>query len=560
MSVRARRVRALVAATTAAVAAVAALALTPAPAGADAVPFGPAPVPVTAAVTEPSRLGGAGGAALGNRFVFRASTPALGEELWISDGTPRGTRLLKDIWPGADDGYPDDFVAYRGRVYFGASDPARGNELWVTDGTSRGTRLLKDLATDGIGAPRGLTVAGGKLFFSGSDDENGQELWVSDGTAAGTRLVSDDVFPGINGSSPRDVTAFGSRVVYRAQVDTRGSSKPYVSDGTRAGTVELDALPLATSVSPWEFTPLGSKVLFTGRDPDGGQALWVSGGRAGDARIVKDIQPGALDDVTGLTRLGGQVVFDARTAEHGLEPWVTDGTPGGTQLLRDVRPGPDSSSPFGHQGARGRVWFVADDGTHGFEVWSSDGTASGTRLVRDVVPGPDHPDVEPVGPFAGQPLFTLTTPATGTELWRVDARGRLLPTADLRPGVQGSDPAIAGAVANTLFYSAVGMDGLRTFALTLLPATVRAVPRSSYPRRVARQRRIVVPVRVNAPVGTLTLLRGSTVVGRASVRDGVARVRVTVRLRAGRHTLRARYGGSVHAGVALSSRFVVRVR
>ena len=38
----------------------------------------------------------------GNLIFFRtASSAAAGEELWVSDGTPAGTRMVKDIVPGS---------------------------------------------------------------------------------------------------------------------------------------------------------------------------------------------------------------------------------------------------------------------------------------------------------------------------------------------------------------------------------------------------------------------------------------------------------------------------
>jgi ELWxxDGT repeat protein len=36
--------------------------------------------------------------------TFRARTEATGTELWVTDGTPAGTSLLKDILPGPGDG------------------------------------------------------------------------------------------------------------------------------------------------------------------------------------------------------------------------------------------------------------------------------------------------------------------------------------------------------------------------------------------------------------------------------------------------------------------------
>ena len=70
-------------------------------------------------------------------------------ELWKSDGTAEGTVLIKDI-----DGDPttDSFSPFYGGwwvieagVLFAADDGVHGCELWITDGSESGTRLVKDM-------------------------------------------------------------------------------------------------------------------------------------------------------------------------------------------------------------------------------------------------------------------------------------------------------------------------------------------------------------------------------------------------------------------------------
>ncbi|MDE6077148.1 MAG: hypothetical protein K2G29_05390, partial [Muribaculaceae bacterium] len=78
------------------------------------------------------------------------------------------------------------------KAFFSASDADHGEELWITDGTQEGTRMVKDILP-GVGTSdiQYLTRFNDKVVFSANDGENGYELWISDGTEAGTRMVKD---------------------------------------------------------------------------------------------------------------------------------------------------------------------------------------------------------------------------------------------------------------------------------------------------------------------------------------------------------------------------------
>ena len=54
--------------------------------------------------------------------------------------------MVKDINPGPDSSLPYGFTAVDHSFYFGASDGVHGWELWRSDGTARGTRMVKDIS------------------------------------------------------------------------------------------------------------------------------------------------------------------------------------------------------------------------------------------------------------------------------------------------------------------------------------------------------------------------------------------------------------------------------
>ena len=73
-------------------------------------------------------------------------SPMGGTELWASDGQQGGqTYLVLDINPGSGSSFPQQFRPVGTVVVFAATTDATGTELWVTDGTAAGTRLVKDI-------------------------------------------------------------------------------------------------------------------------------------------------------------------------------------------------------------------------------------------------------------------------------------------------------------------------------------------------------------------------------------------------------------------------------
>jgi ELWxxDGT repeat protein len=131
---------------------------------------------------------------IGDTLYLAANDGVHGSEPWKSDGTAEGTVLLRDVMPGPLGsgvdlenaavvgvlGIPSAFVPVgpHGGVAFAASNGVQGMELWMTDGTTAGTRLLSDVAPGVMSAsPLQLTVSGSRLFFVADEGVHGRELW-----------------------------------------------------------------------------------------------------------------------------------------------------------------------------------------------------------------------------------------------------------------------------------------------------------------------------------------------------------------------------------------------
>lgn len=100
----------------------------------------------------------------------------LGSELFRSDGTAPGTRLVRDICPGACDSQPSSLTDVDGVLYFVAEDGMHGPEIWCSDGSAEGTHPVAGTAR--LGDPALLTRSGSLLFFTGQASLTGRELWA----------------------------------------------------------------------------------------------------------------------------------------------------------------------------------------------------------------------------------------------------------------------------------------------------------------------------------------------------------------------------------------------
>jgi ELWxxDGT repeat protein len=271
---------------------------------------------------------------VGNQVFFGADDGTHGFELWKTNGTPTGTKLVKDInhagaaLPSGD--FWDNSVAVVGNtLFFAADDGTHGFELWKSNGTPAGTKLVKDLRHGSdSGSPTQFAVLGNQLFFAGPDPF-GSVLWRSDGTNNGTRVVKRTSSSGT--SQPALMTAYQGAIYF---VGFGGGSS--FGDALFRTTGTADSTKKVIDVHFSAMAVAGSTLFLVGSDGHGSE-LWRSNGTKPGTHLVKDIRFGPSDSGIGnLTALGSKLIFTADDGKHGNEPWRSDGTKNGTIMLKDV--------------------------------------------------------------------------------------------------------------------------------------------------------------------------------------------------------------------------------
>ena len=163
--------------------------------------------------------------AMGGKVYFAAWGQG-GEELYVTDGTAAGTRLVVDLFAGGSSS-PTDFADYQGQLYFTAFDGSTMG-LFRSDGTASGTARIDPSVTASFVA--NLFVYKEKLFFTHRVfPQQSDEMWVSDGTWAGSQ-------PLLPGGTYSASSAYSHEQANDSLFWIGNNGKLYQSDGTVTGT------------------------------------------------------------------------------------------------------------------------------------------------------------------------------------------------------------------------------------------------------------------------------------------------------------------------------------
>lgn len=344
--------------------------------------------------------------------------------------------LFADLVPGPGGSEPRDlcFVKEQDRLIFSATHPSLGRELWVSDGTTAGTRVL-DLGP-GAADPQKLRVVGaGRPALWGSAVAftarcgSSRALWMSDGTLAGTRRIPlpgatcHDVFDWVDGGTPgvpwlrRLFVLAGpasARTLWQFEHDrrTRRDRVTKLATGAIDRVLSVAGVPYfvkRSATSPAELWRLlgtapakvadylqfganfvvGPRLFFEANAAGLGSQLWTTDITTARARRLDAGTGSRSEGVSNFVQLGSYVYFALRNDAHGNEVFRTTWTKNGpVELVVDLVPGPAGSAPSELRATASRVCFVATTPKHGEEVWTTGGSASTTRLVADLEAGP----------------------------------------------------------------------------------------------------------------------------------------------------------------------------
>ncbi|MEI6410215.1 MAG: T9SS type A sorting domain-containing protein [Bacteroidota bacterium] len=215
---------------------------------------------------------------VGNKVYFFWQKTDTNEpyKLWVSDGTAVGTIGLKEFEiPSFQDLRAERaLIEFSGKLYFRGKSPSdgKGFELYVSNGTVSGTKLVKDM-NSGLadGEPKDLTIFKNKLWISARNDYYNPYLWQLSGNTATVQLTS----LGFNFVAV-DLNVFNDSLVMNGSTATDGL-EIFFSQGTAASTKVLTdfSAPDGGQFSPNDFWSANGIMYFTAATGTNGRELWA---------------------------------------------------------------------------------------------------------------------------------------------------------------------------------------------------------------------------------------------------------------------------------------------
>lgn len=402
-----------------------------------------------------------------NGYVFAGENQEYGSELWVTDGTAKGTFLLSDIYPGYIGSQPEYFVEFKGKVYFSANHPKFGKELWVTDGTKKGTMLFMDIQdndeaykTSSNASPL-FTFMDGFIFKADREANSPYvNIWYSNGTEKESRILAysewepESIFPHNDsiyisrgnvlkqvhfGTTTQHVfnhsmgyfRTFSEGMFFATYTTYQSEIWLWFRESNTGKLTELKKFAAGTygSLEIDNVLKVGNKVFFSLRyDPHNEperDELWVCDISTLETKLVKSFsweRHMSGSHISNFREVNKKLCFSGpSSSNHNL--WITDGTEAGTFELGSE--GIYNEAGLVTDANKEKVYYFASESWGEKRVYQSDGTETGTTTLLESIFKVDK--YSRICGLINNDLFFLAGKDDQTSLWSTH------PAAELRP-------------------------------------------------------------------------------------------------------------------------------
>ena len=305
-----------------------------------------------------------------------------GYEVWKTDGTSEGTKILKDIIPG--DTWSLEFpissgrkaIEFNGKLYFVAFEEEGEEILWISEGT---TATTVKFAGGNIEAndTNGMYIYEGLLYFYGRNKITNEEgILRTDGTLEGTELVVDN-----NEVEIRAVWGFrfyDNKILFFERI-TFSIVELTVFDMATEEITRIDNFIEGDYISPQWYYPFQGKMIFTAVS-DGINPYETDGTEAGTRAIFEGQYEGVFSRI--MYKYDNSIIFVTKDEEDNASRFYF-ATDTDTAI-------PIYSPEIGNNSERIYTWNfdIKQVGEYLFfekedELWRTNGTFEGTEKILD---------------------------------------------------------------------------------------------------------------------------------------------------------------------------------
>lgn len=316
---------------------------------------------------------------------FAGWTPTTGTELFVTDGTDAGTRLVRDLYPGVRSGFEagysfDPEFTRVGDLTFFVAHSAKRWQLWRTDGTEAGTFRL----TEHYGRPTELTAVGDRLYFT----DIGM-LMTSDGTVEGTYATGGDESAGLI-INPYSLEVVGDDLILLANPEFQGVYEGVdiwritgLEQGGRIGRIPVEDgdARIATDIRDLGDGRFGYLLYRPG---SGKLLVTTSDGTEAGTRTYGAFSTLDIDSVVGFDGELFMTSYVVRDAGIDQRLWRTDSATGElVQVQKSLQGAEDNVA--GITATADRLWVTRyDRGTKRETVYSTTDAATAPAKVADL--------------------------------------------------------------------------------------------------------------------------------------------------------------------------------
>jgi ELWxxDGT repeat protein len=246
-----------------------------------------------------------------------------GYKLIRSDGSADGTSVIKDAFVSNYGSEPQEMLAVGDYVFFKTTGYQADNKyMWVTDGTPEGTREITNMPFEYEWA-----VVNNELYYTQYSSQGGWELWKTKGPAAtSVLLIQSSSGSGEEEQYPKDMTDVNGTLYY---YDILGQL--WKSNGTPESTFIKYRFKKILSIT----NVAGNAFVLV--EPDGGGLELWKATPAGVAKI-KTIRTAGSNPEYELpaVAINNELYFVAKDNVNGYEVWRSNGIAAGTYMMGDL--------------------------------------------------------------------------------------------------------------------------------------------------------------------------------------------------------------------------------